>query len=76
MASDTEKSPCFDCIIHQRCLDKLNPSYPCENCLKRIVYADSIYGPPARLTEEDVYYLYEDSLDFFYQFKDGMNLSY
>lgn len=74
MLGGLEKSPCAGCPIHLRKLDKLDERLPCGACSERIAYADRNYGMPARQTDEDVYWLHGDSVEFFYLFKDGLKI--
>lgn len=75
MTSDADKSPCAGCVIHLRRLNKKDPRYPCGECAVRIAYADRNYGMPARLFEEDTYFLYADGIDNFYIYKDGLKIT-
>lgn len=75
MGIDNEKSPCLGCTIHLDKLDKLNPAYPCQTCVKRMAYADRNYGPPARDQEQDACWLHEDGIDIFNIFSDGLKIT-
>ena len=46
--NDALKSPCLECVVHRRELDKLDPRYPCISCAERLRYALAVAGPPTR----------------------------
>ena len=71
----TLKSPCLDCIIHRRKLDKTDPRYPCELCAVRLAYAESVTGIAARFVDDDVYEIHGEGLDVFEAFDDGLRIS-
>jgi hypothetical protein len=75
MINDIEKSPCFECVIHLRGLDKENPIYPCGECAARISYADRNYGMPARLFEEEIFFLWHDVIDNLYVYGAGLQIT-
>lgn len=69
------KSPCLDCIVHKRELDKTDPRYPCERCRDRLEYAARVKGIPARVVDGENYEVHGDGLGLFSEFDDGLKIS-
>jgi len=74
MGIDCEKSPCIDCPIHLKRLNKKLARYPCATCRRRMEYADRIYGMPARPFGQDASGLYNASDKGLKSIDDGLKI--
>ena len=57
------KSPCHECVIHLRGLDKRDTRYPCITCVKRLAYvAQYAAGVPVEPVEDNIYRVSTESI--------------